>query len=80
MHRGTLGHCGRKGDPPFRSPDTELTTKWLRHGTHRSAKELEGPTTDWIERWNDDPKPFVWCKSAVEILVGYCSRISESGH
>lgn len=61
----------------------ELTTKWLKRGTHRSTKELEGSINDWIERWNDDPKPFVWHKSADEILetlAGYCSRISESGH
>jgi transposase len=61
----------------------ELTTKWLRRGTHRSTKELESAITDWIDHWNDEPKPFVWHKSADEILdtlANYCARISDSGH
>ncbi len=61
----------------------ELTTKWLRRGTHRSTKELEASINEWIDRWNEDPKPFVWHKSADEILdslATYCSRISDSGH
>lgn len=61
----------------------ELTTKWLRRGTHRSTKELEASITDWIDRWNENPKPFVWHRSADEILetlAAYCGRISDSGH
>jgi len=61
----------------------ELTNKWLRRGTHRSTKELEASINGWIDRWNDDPKPFVWHKSADEILetlAAYCARISDSGH
>src|SRR4030088_1815945 len=42
----------------------ELTTHNLRRSTHHSVTELE---TD-VEPWNDDPKPFVWTKSADEIL------------
>jgi transposase len=61
----------------------ELTNKWLRRGTHRSTKELESAIGHWIDRWNDEPKPFVWHKSADEILdtlAAYCERISDSGH
>jgi transposase len=61
----------------------ELTTKWLRRGTHRSTKELEASITQWIDTWNDEPRPFVWHKSADDILdtlAGYCARISGSGH
>jgi transposase len=61
----------------------ELTTKWLKRGTHRSTKELEAAIAGWIDHWNEDPKPFVWHKSADEILdtlAGYCERISDSGH
>jgi transposase len=36
----------------------ELTTKWLRHGTHRSVRELVASLRTWITNWNDDPKPF----------------------
>ena len=61
----------------------ELTTKWLRRGTHRSTKELEVSILDWTESWNDNPRPFVWSKTADEILdtlAGYCARISDSRH
>ena len=61
----------------------ELTNKWLRRGTHRSVKELAASIRTWINNWNDDPKPFVWHKTADEILdsvAAYCQRISDSGH
>jgi transposase len=61
----------------------ELTNKWLRRGTHRSTKELESAIAHWIDQWNDEPKPFVWHKSADEILdtlATYCQRISDSAH
>ena len=61
----------------------ELTNKWLRRGTHRSVKDLVGSIRTWITNWNDDPKPFVWHKTADEILEGlaaYCHRITDSGH
>ena len=60
----------------------ELTNKWLRRGTHRSVKELATSITGWIGTWNDDPRPYVWHKTADEIfdsLAAYCERISESG-
>jgi transposase len=61
----------------------ELTTKWLRRGSHRSVAELEQSIRTWIDTWNDDPKPFVWTKTADQILdsiATYCQRINASGH
>ena len=61
----------------------ELTTKWLRRGTHRSVRELEQAIQTWIEAWNENPRPFVWHKTADEILdtiATYCQRINDSGH
>jgi transposase len=61
----------------------ELTTKWLRRGTHRSVAQLEQAIQGWIERWNDNPRPLVWTKTADEILdsiATYCQRINDSGH
>jgi transposase len=61
----------------------ELTNKWLRRGTHHSVRELTASIRTWITNWNDEPKPFVWHKSADEILnslATYCQRISASGH
>jgi transposase len=61
----------------------ELTTKLLRRGVHRSVAELEADIRTWLERWNDNPRPYVWVKTADEILSNvarYCERISEAGH
>jgi transposase len=61
----------------------ELTNRWLRRGTHRSVRELVASIRTWITMWNDDPKPFIWHKTADEILdnlAHYCDRISDSGH
>jgi len=61
----------------------ELTTKWLRRSTHRSVRELVASIRTWITDWNDNPRPFVWHKTADEILATlatYCQRISDSGH
>ena len=61
----------------------ELTTKWIKRGTHRSVRELVASIRTWIAGWNDDPKPFVWHKTADEILdslAAYCARINDSGH
>ena len=60
-----------------------LTDKWLRRGTHRSTRELVASIRTWIANWNDDPRPFIWHKTADEILdslAAYCNRISDSGH
>jgi transposase len=61
----------------------ELTTKKLRRGSHRSVRELNADIRDWIETWNDNPRPFVWTKTADEILESiarYCKQINDSGH
>jgi transposase len=61
----------------------ELTTKKLRRATHRSVRQLNADIRAWITTWNDDPKPFVWTKTADQILESiatYCNRINESRH
>ena len=61
----------------------ELTTKWIKRGAHRSVPDLVKSIRTWITNWNEDPKPYVWHKSADEILdslASYCQRISDSGH
>ncbi len=61
---------------------SELTTKKLRRGTHRSVRQLNADIRTWIETWNDEHKPFVWTKTADEILdsvARYCTRINDSG-
>ncbi|MDQ2626727.1 MAG: IS630 family transposase, partial [Actinomycetota bacterium] len=37
----------------------------------------------WINTWNDNPRPYVWTKTADQILesiANYCRRINDSGH
>ncbi|MCA1701677.1 MAG: IS630 family transposase, partial [Actinobacteria bacterium] len=61
----------------------ELTARKLRRGAHRSVAELNADIEDWTNHWNEDPKPYVWVKTADEILdnlAGYCNTINASGH
>jgi transposase len=61
----------------------ELSEKQLRRGAHRSTRELERAIGEFLETHNDDPMPFVWTKTADEILrsvASFCQRISKSGH
>ncbi len=61
----------------------ELTAKMLRRGAHKSVQALEADIRAWIDNWNNDPKPFVWTKSADEILESLgrlLLRTSGAGH
>lgn len=62
---------------------SELTNKKLRRGAHRSVRELNTDIRAWIADWNEDPRPYVWTKTADQILdsiARYCNRINASGH
>jgi len=74
----------------------ELTNKQIRRGVHRSVPQLEAAIREFIEAHNEAPKPFVWTKSADEILASiarfaqrtmdvqtaqeYIARITVTGH
>lgn len=61
----------------------ELTTKKLQRGTHRTVRELNTDIRNWIKTWNDNPRPYVWTKTADQILESiarYCKRINDSRH
>jgi transposase len=61
----------------------ELTNRKLRRSAHRSVAELEADLSTWIAAWNHDPKPFVWTKTADEILANlasYLQRTNDSEH
>jgi len=60
-----------------------LTDQKIRRGAHKSVQALEADIRGWIKTWNEDPKPFVWKKSAEEILdslARYLQRTSGAGH
>jgi hypothetical protein len=61
----------------------ELTNRKLRRSAHRSVTELETDIRKRVNEWNKNPKPFVWTKSADEILetlAAYCQRIIDLKH
>jgi len=61
----------------------KLTDKQIRRSAHRSTEQLELAIGRYLEVSNADARPFVWTKSADEILhsvARYCHRISNSGH
>lgn len=47
----------------------ELTNKRIRRGVFRSVKDLESAIREFIEVHNEDPTPFVWTRSADQILA-----------
>ena len=56
-----------------------ITNDYIRRSTHRRTKELEDAIEEYLMIYNEDPKPFVWTKSADEILESiksYCIRIN----
>ena len=60
-----------------------LTEKQIRRGTHRSTRALEAAIMQYIAVTNEQPKPFIWTKTADEILASverFCRRISDSRH
>src|SRR6476661_7085509 len=60
-----------------------LTDQKIRRGVHKSVQALEADIRDWIEHWNENPRPFAWTKTAEEILnslAEYLSKISGGAH
>jgi transposase len=47
----------------------ELTERRLRRGAFNSVAALIDAIETWAEHWNDDPKPFVWHKTAEQIIA-----------
>jgi len=60
-----------------------ISERQIKRGTHRSTRELEEAIREYLSVHNNDPKPFVWTKTADQILASvarFCQRISDSGH
>ena len=61
----------------------ELTQNKIRRGTHTSVRDLQTDIRDWAKTWNENPRPYVWTKTADEILAklaAFCTRTSDSAH
>ncbi len=46
-----------------------LTERRLRRGTFTSVEALTEGIEVWAEHWNDNPKPFIWNKTAEDIIA-----------
>jgi transposase/transposase-like protein len=60
-----------------------LTGDLLRRGDHRSVQALEADIRAWVTAWNENPKPFIWTKTAEQILESLgrlIARINGAGH
>lgn len=58
----------------------ELTRKQLRRGVHTSTVQLEADIRSFIERHNQNPKPYRWTKSADDILASvkrFCQKVQD---
>jgi hypothetical protein len=45
-----------------------LSPRQIKRGSHYSVRELESAILEFIDVHNEQPKPFVWTKSADAIL------------
>ncbi|MDR2975160.1 MAG: transposase [Propionibacteriaceae bacterium] len=55
----------------------------LQRSDHRSVQALEKDLRQWIAEWNKDPQPFIWVKTAEQILASLArpiQRINGAGH
>lgn len=60
-----------------------VTADLLQRSDHRSVQSLEGDIRNWVKTWNENPRPFIWTKSAEEILKSLArllQRTTGAGH
>jgi len=61
----------------------EVTERCVRRGSHTAVKQLEDAMLQYLDRRNENPKPFLWTANA-DMILGkvqrLSKRISRSGH
>ena len=60
-----------------------VTADLLQRSDHRSVQALEGDIRNWVKAWNENPKPFIWIKTAEQILSSLArllKRTTGAGH
>lgn len=60
-----------------------ITDQLIRRGNHTSVQALEGDIRNWAKGWNENPKPFIWTKTAEQILESLgrlLTRITGAAH
>jgi hypothetical protein len=59
-----------------------VTADLLQRSDHRSVQALEADIRAWITNWNANPQPFIWTKTADQILESIArllKRINRRG-
>jgi hypothetical protein len=69
----------------YQTPLSKTVVSEMLRGTRfpRKAVMLSADIRDWIDTWNENPRPFAWTKTAEEILnslAEYITRISGGSH
>ena len=60
-----------------------VTADLLQRSDHRSVHALEADIRDWVQNWNENPKPFIWTMTAEQILASLArllQRTTGAGH
>ena len=60
-----------------------VTADLLQRSDHRSVQALEGDIRKWVKGWSENPKTFIWTKSAEQILESLkrlLQRTTGAGH
>ena len=57
----------------------ELTSKRVRRGCFYSVQDLEIAITEFLEAWNENPKPFVWTATvdSIQEKLNRCRQTLE---
>ena len=55
-----------------------LTTQLLQRGVYKNVQTLEADIRNWIAQWNAEPKPFVWTKTAEQILTSLAKYLQRT--
>ena len=61
----------------------EVTRDLLQRSDHRNVQALEKDLRNWVKAWNENPKPFIWTKTADQILESLgrlLQRTNGAGH
>ena len=64
-------------------PTGSVATSDVRRGADRSTVDLERAIIADLDIHNEHPKPFIWTRSADQILANlarFCQRTLDSGH
>lgn len=87
VHHILTNHCfgarpSKGGGVPGRFRRS-VATRLLCRGVHRPVQALEVDIRDWIDTWNDKPRPYMWTRTADKILdnlAAYCQRVNQLTH